>query len=445
MINQYSLKFNDTQVENDFNHWFFNEELQTFRYVLLLGIFIYVIFIPLDIILFNDKDLIKILILRLGTILFIILMYFFAFKFLTKPKQYQFLAITVAFTCFQINIISTFLSQTNDFYLNTGNTILIIFVFSLLNIRFTYIKRLALYFAIAHLFILNYNFNLSIDIFIQQAYGIIAVILIGLLSNYIIEFQKRQNYLNQRIIQEQKTTVIDSNRQKDKLLKILKEQNIELDAFNHSVTHDLKTPLRSINSFSKLVERRYKDSLDKNGKEYIQFIISGTNKMNTLINDLLAYSKIRKVDLNIETVDMNTLVENTYLDQIKDIENKPVLIKTHLPNVKGDSVLLKQVWQNLISNAIKYSSKNEEIIINISATQTNKEVLFSIKDNGIGFDMKHAKKLFEIFKRLHTENEFTGTGVGLSLVHRIIEKHNGKIWAESEPNKGSIFYFTLPL
>ena len=167
--------------------------------------------------------------------------------------------------------------------------------------------------------------------------------------------------------------------------------------------------------------------------------------MNALVNDLLEYSKVRKADLKIEVVDVNKIIDVVYVEQTKGIDKVPFLTKTKLPSIKGDKVLLKQVWQNLISNAIKYSSKKEVIKLEISATQTIDEVIFSIKDNGIGFDMKYAEKLFEVFRRLHTDEEFSGTGVGLSLVHRIIEKHNGKIWAESELDKGSTFYFTIPM
>jgi light-regulated signal transduction histidine kinase (bacteriophytochrome) len=261
----------------------------------------------------------------------------------------------------------------------------------------------------------------------------------------IIEFQKRQDFLNKRLIQAQKNALEKSVVEKDKLLLMLEERNEELDTFNHSVSHDLKTPLRNINSFSKLLEKRYKDQLDGNGLEYLGFIVEGTAKMNRLIDDLLRYSKIRHTELKLEMLNMSMMVEGIFLEFSQSMDEKPDFIFDNLPNVKGDKILIKQVWDNLISNAIKYSSKNEQAQIVVGATKSEEEITYYIKDNGVGFDMKLSSRLFELFSRLHSDSEYAGTGVGLSLADRIVKKHNGKIWAESVVEQGSTFYFTLPI
>lgn len=445
MINRFTLKFKDNKIEKEFNEWYLQDDVSVFQYALLAGIVAYCAFIPLDMVLYEGKTVSQFFVLRITISVLVFIIYLFARKGIDTPKQYQIYAISTAILCFGSTIVFTFFDNVDEFYLYTGNSILIVFVFTLLSIRFNRIRFLAIFFIIVHLVALYINFRFTIENFTHQAYGIIAMTMVGLLANYIIELQRRQNYLNQRVIEEQKTALQNSIDEKDNLLKILKEQNIELDAFNHSVSHDLKAPLRNINAFSSILEKRYKDKLDKNGLEYLDFIVQGTKKMNTLVNDLLAYSKVRKTELKIEMVDINKMVDSVYFEQIRAIENTPIFTKTDLPSIKGDKVLLKQVWQNLISNAIKYSSKQEVIKLTISATTTDEIVTYAIKDNGIGFDMKYAEKLFEVFRRLHTDKDFSGSGVGLSLVHRIIEKHNGKIWAESEPNKGSTFYFSIPV
>lgn len=193
-----------------------------------------------------------------------------------------------------------------------------------------------------------------------------------------------------------------------------------------------------------MLERKYENAFDEEGKAYLNFILEGTGKMNTLINDLLAYSKVKQAKLELVDLNMNQLVSNIFKEQTKIFENQPILSKAVLPNIKADKVLMTQVWNNLISNALKYSSKKEAIKVEIGASEAANGVTYFIKDNGVGFDMKYAKRLFEPFSRLHNEQEFKGTGVGLSLVHRIVKKHNGKIWAESELNKGATFYLFMP-
>ena len=386
------------------------------------------------------------MILRISIVILIAFVYLLSFSHIKSSKHYQFIAISMSIICLIIAIIFTFFDGVDESYLYTGNLILIVYVFTLLSIRFEKIKFLALFFIITHLIVLYLNFDFTIEKFTHQAYGVIVITIAGLLSNYMIELQRRQNFLNKKIINEQKDVLRNNIIEKDKLLKTLKEQNIELDAFNHSVSHDLKAPIRNISAFSQLLEKHHKDSLNKQGLEYLKFITYGTNKMNKLVNDLLHYSKVKKTELSIQQIDMNNMVDIIFWEQSRTLQKQAILTKSNLPSINGDKILLKQVWQNLISNAIKYSSKKDVIKINISSIQSSTEITYIIKDNGIGFDMKYAEKLFEIFRRLHaTDKDFSGTGVGLSLVNRIIKKHNGKIWAESEPNKGSIFYFTIPL
>lgn len=225
----------------------------------------------------------------------------------------------------------------------------------------------------------------------------------------------------------------------------LEEMNKELEAFSYSVSHDLRSPLRAISGFSKFLLEDYYDMLDDNGKEYINDIIRNANNMSYLIDDLLQLSRFGRKTLVKKEIKIKEIFINALKEERKNY-NKDIILKIdELPNAIGDFSLIKQVIINLISNAVKFSSKNPVPKIEIGFTKKEKENIYFVKDNGVGFDMKYAEKLFGVFHRLHKEADFPGTGVGLALVQRIINKHNGRVWAKSEPGKGAVFYFSLPL
>jgi len=221
--------------------------------------------------------------------------------------------------------------------------------------------------------------------------------------------------------------------------------NKELETFSYSVSHDLRAPLRIINGFGQILLEDYAEKLDEQGERIIQRIMNSTRKMGLLIDNLLDFSRLGRSEMRLSDVDMNELVKEV-LDELKNGDT-PVpskLTVSHLKTAKGDGHLLKQVWINLISNAVKYSGKKEDPVIEIGTIKKESKDVYYIKDNGVGFDMKYKDKLFGVFQRLHYETEFTGTGVGLALVQRIITRHGGKVWAEAKENEGATFYFILP-
>lgn len=232
----------------------------------------------------------------------------------------------------------------------------------------------------------------------------------------------------------------------------LSEMNAELDAanreletFSYSVSHDLKAPLRALHGFSKNVLERYESSLDDTGKRWLHFIQDNAQRMDGLISDILSYSKIGKATIRKTNYKMKALVE----EKINAIEkgylnNTKVVLSDDLPDVSSDKTMIGVIWQNLIDNAFKYSQKTENSQIAIWGERNGKGVNYYVKDNGSGFDMRHYDKLFGIFQRLHSQQEFEGTGVGLANVQRIIAKHNGTISASGETNKGATFHFFLP-
>ncbi|MCC7376534.1 MAG: HAMP domain-containing protein [Verrucomicrobiales bacterium] len=226
----------------------------------------------------------------------------------------------------------------------------------------------------------------------------------------------------------------------------LEQANHELEAFSYSVSHDLRAPLRHIDGFVSILQRDHTSRLSESGQRYVGIIADAAKRMGKLIDDLLQFSRMGRKDLVRDRVAMGTLVEAAIAELADEFKSRAVQWHIDpLPEVSGDPDLLKQVWLNLLSNAIKYTRPRAEARIEILCTQpTPGEFQFVVKDNGTGFDMKYAHKLFGVFQRLHRADEFEGTGIGLANVRRVVARHGGRVWAESEINQGSTFYFTLP-
>ena len=220
--------------------------------------------------------------------------------------------------------------------------------------------------------------------------------------------------------------------------------NIELEAFSYSVAHDLRAPLRSVHGYAGMLGEDFGKVLDKEGMRIVEIIKHNSSKMGQLIDDLLAFSRLGRKEIQPGKIDMNALTRAVLVEINKSVVHQAQIVTDHLHPIWGDYSLFFQVMFNLISNAIKYSSKTEGPLIRISSEEKNGELVFTTKDNGAGFDMKYAHKLFGVFQRLHKDREFEGTGIGLAIVSRIIAKHGGKIWAEGKLNEGAVFYFTLP-
>lgn len=227
--------------------------------------------------------------------------------------------------------------------------------------------------------------------------------------------------------------------------KQLEETNKELEAFTYSVSHDLRAPLRSVNGFAEMLREQYEASFDEEGQRLLSRIIHGAQKMGVLIDELLALSRLGRKTLQFARVDMRTLVQSVVADlSIHPEWADARIIIDDIPEAVCDSGVMRQVWENLLSNALKYSRHSANKVITISASVTPESIEYSVQDNGVGFDMRYADKLFHVFQRLHKEREFEGTGVGLAIVHRVITKHGGQVWAKAEVNKGATFYFSLP-
>lgn len=227
----------------------------------------------------------------------------------------------------------------------------------------------------------------------------------------------------------------------------LKRSNQELEQFAYIISHDLQEPLRTIASFTQLLERRYKGKLDKDADEFIDYIVDAAERMQQLIKDLLQYSRVTTRTGKFYPVNVNNIIDKALKNLKTSIdENNAEIRVDKLPTIMADDLQLIQLFQNLIGNAIKFKKADESPIIHISSYKDDKnnEYVFSVSDNGIGIKPQFAERIFTIFQRLHTRDEYKGTGIGLAIAKKIVERHGGRMWVESELGKGSTFYFTMP-
>ena len=224
----------------------------------------------------------------------------------------------------------------------------------------------------------------------------------------------------------------------------LEAANKELEAFSYSISHDLRAPLRGIGAFSTILLQEHSSQMPAEARRLLDIVTTSARRMEQLIEDLLRFSKLSRQPLSKQPVNIPALVHAT-LEELRQQEgDRHIDVKVgEMPNCVGDQSLLKQVFVNLLSNAFKFTRQKEKAIVEIGCQQQEGETVYFVRDNGAGFDARYAEKLFGVFQRLHSAEQFEGTGVGLSIVHRIVQRHGGRIWAEGKVDGGATFYFTL--
>ena len=262
----------------------------------------------------------------------------------------------------------------------------------------------------------------------------------------LLKIQRQKKELSEKnIALEQAGKQIEElNGELQKSVASLEITNKELESFSYSISHDLRTPLRAIGSFSNIMLEEYAEKLDDEGNRILHIIISNAQNMGEMIDRLLEFSKLGKKAIRKDEIGMKKLVENCITGISRSMQHRAVITVGELPQAKGDHDLLAHVWTNLITNAIKYSEKKTNPEIEIGSYDDLGGTVYYIKDNGAGFNMAYAGKLFGVFQRLHSADDFKGTGVGLAIVQRIIARHGGRIWAEGQVDNGATFYFELP-
>lgn len=240
------------------------------------------------------------------------------------------------------------------------------------------------------------------------------------------------------------TDRVKAEKAKDYALEEVKRSNKELEQFAYVASHDLQEPLRMVSSYTQLLAEKYRDSLDEKAHKYIRYAVDGAIRMQKLINDLLAYSRISTKGEKLSKIDLHSALGEALINLSKTIqESQAIITNDDLPFALGDKTQIIQLFQNLIANGVKFNKPNLSPHIHISSQTSKNTVQISVKDNGIGIDKKYHSQVFEIFQRLHTRSEYAGTGIGLALCQRIVLRHGGKIWVESTEGGGAVFNFTL--
>ena len=231
----------------------------------------------------------------------------------------------------------------------------------------------------------------------------------------------------------------------EQMTRELQEANHELEAFSYSVSHDLRAPLRHMDGFSRILRQEYAADLPEEARHYLDRVRSATTHMSNLVEDLLQFSRLGRHSPQLSRVALRNLLDEARAETLSAAGGRDIEWRIgKLPEAEVDANLFRQVLVNLLSNAIKFSRNQSKAVIEIASREEDGETILFVRDNGAGFDPRHADKLFGVFQRLHRQDEFEGTGIGLATVQRIIKKHGGRVWAESQPGQGTTFYFTVP-
>ncbi|NUY81138.1 hypothetical protein HUK80_09555 [Flavobacterium sp. MAH-1] len=281
------------------------------------------------------------------------------------------------------------------------------------------------------------QFNYPEERFYQSVKGCGFIVVSGMIFLYMLRQYEARNrhYLNR---------LRDMNRELEQRNDALAASNIELEQFAYIASHDLQEPLRMVTGFLTQIEKKYEENLDEKGREYIHYAVDGAIRMRQTILDLLEYSRVGRKDFKQESINISEIVDEIIsLNKPLFAENNSIIEKHELPVIIGGKTLIRQVFQNIMTNAVKYRKADIQPVIVIISEESPTHWQFSVSDNGIGMRQEHLERIFILFQRLHSREQYSGTGIGLSVCKKIVENHGGRIWATSEPGVGSTFNFSI--
>lgn len=335
----------------------------------------------------------------------------------------------------------------------------------------------------------SFRFGTAVDAVVVLAFVMVVAMILGLANAHRREQGRLVREIQERARAEAKVRELNAHLEERVRLrtKQLEEANRELEAFSYSVSHDLRAPLRHIAGFTDMLDKRIGASLDEGARRYMGIIQDAVSRAGSLVDDLLAFSRMGRADLMESRVTTSAMVHEVVREFEEESARREIIwdIRDPLPDVFGDPAMLRQVWRNLIGNAVKYTRQQREPVISIGAgkpagaeyaegsaasferesvarpdaaasesesagaastadAESDENIVFFVRDNGVGFDMKYSDKLFGVFQRLHRPDEFEGTGIGLANIRRIIQRHGGLVWAQAAPGKGATFFFSIP-
>ena len=301
------------------------------------------------------------------------------------------------------------------------------------------------------------HLGVNVDVLFWQAIrnlrGVLATSLAALLVGIAFAWKIAVATTREVLAREQAEEIVRHGRDElsqmnDQLVertKNLEQANNGLESFSYSVAHDLRGPLRAIHGYAHILLEDYYEKLDDEGRRLLNAMADNAGRMGRLIEDLLQFSRTSRSEMAVATIDMTSFVAEVFNEVHSTAADRNIVLHLgDLPSVRADKTLLHQVLTNLIANAVKFTARCAEAVIDVQGKVDGAEVVYRIQDNGVGFDMQYADKLFGVFERLHSPNEFEGTGIGLAIVKRVVERHGGRVWAEAKVGEGATFYFTLP-
>jgi signal transduction histidine kinase len=368
--------------------------------------------------------------------------------FFTSAEEYfKGQSTTFLLTC---SIIITLLIGVGDYITGEELSLAIFYIFPISFISWFTNRNATIFICIISSvieFVANYAAGRTYSHYLIFFWNSALLLSFFLLYAFILSMLQKEYRSRIKLIDELQDSLAELKHTREELeqkSQDLVRSNIDLQQFAYTASHDLQAPLRGVEGFVNLFSRRYKGKLDTKADEFIEFIIDGVKRMQGLIKDLLEYSQIGAKEIHWKPMESELAVTQALANLKTAIEESSAIVTYEtLPRIIGDSSQMSSLFQNLIGNAIKYR-KEEPPKIHISAERKGDKWLFSVNDNGIGIDLNNSARIFVVFQRLHTREEYEGTGIGLAICKRIVERHKGDIWIESEIGKGSTFYFTIP-